>query len=319
MSMDKDVHFLVFGNQDLPESTDERPLVTFALFAYNQERYIQEAVEGALAQTYSPLEIIISDDSSSDRTYEIMRGLAENYSGPHLLKLSRSITNQGLLSHINKVIGLANGEIVIMAAGDDISFPLRTAVIVKSMCEMPKLMAVYSECSNCTTYCHASNFYLHSVSEANLAFSGGGIGAGAAYAYRKDCFISPEPLPKFLFSEDRILPLRAGILGGVGHLNIALVYHRDTPSSASKFLSARRLLSYDNIGHLDFLLSDMKPLLQSASLSRRYLLLLMIKFRRFIAQKDTLGKKILNALVYRFSILLIRATDNPRRVKINID
>ena len=41
------------------------PLVTFALFAYNQERYVREAVEGAFAQTYQPLEIILSDDCSS--------------------------------------------------------------------------------------------------------------------------------------------------------------------------------------------------------------------------------------------------------------
>ena len=48
----------------------EKPLVTFALFAYNQERFITEAVEAAFAQTYQPLEIIISDDGSSDKTYD---------------------------------------------------------------------------------------------------------------------------------------------------------------------------------------------------------------------------------------------------------
>jgi len=53
----------------MTETTD-RPLVTFALVAYNQEQYIREAVEGAFAQTYEPLEIILSDDCSSDRTVE---------------------------------------------------------------------------------------------------------------------------------------------------------------------------------------------------------------------------------------------------------
>jgi len=43
--------------------------VTFALFAYNQEKYIREEVEGAFSQTYQPLEIIWSDDCSSDRTF----------------------------------------------------------------------------------------------------------------------------------------------------------------------------------------------------------------------------------------------------------
>ena len=48
-------------------------LATLALFAYNQERFIAEAVRGALAQTYSPLEIILSDDCSTDRTAEVAR------------------------------------------------------------------------------------------------------------------------------------------------------------------------------------------------------------------------------------------------------
>ena len=48
------------------DSASDRPLVTFALFAYNQEKYIREAVEGAFAQTYAPLEIILSDDCSTD-------------------------------------------------------------------------------------------------------------------------------------------------------------------------------------------------------------------------------------------------------------
>ena len=48
-----------------------KPLLTFAVGAYNQERFIREAVESAFAQTYSPLEIVLSDDCSRDRTFEI--------------------------------------------------------------------------------------------------------------------------------------------------------------------------------------------------------------------------------------------------------
>jgi len=60
--METNAEVLTFGNPDLTEGTPERPLLTFALFGYNQEQYIREAVEGAFAQTYSPLEIILSDD-----------------------------------------------------------------------------------------------------------------------------------------------------------------------------------------------------------------------------------------------------------------
>ena len=64
---------------DIAASIQDRPLVTFALFAYNQEKYIREAVEGAFSQTYEPLEIILSDDCSSGGTFEIMQEIAAEY------------------------------------------------------------------------------------------------------------------------------------------------------------------------------------------------------------------------------------------------
>ncbi len=67
----------------MTENNPDRPLLTFILLAYNQERYIAEAVEGALGQTYSPLEIILSDDCSGDRTFELMKEAADEYRGPH--------------------------------------------------------------------------------------------------------------------------------------------------------------------------------------------------------------------------------------------
>src|SRR4051812_14455329 len=73
----------------------ERPLVTFVLFSYNQERYIREAVAGALAQTYQPLKIVISDDCSTDRTFEIVREMASAYTGPHKIVLRRNPKNLG--------------------------------------------------------------------------------------------------------------------------------------------------------------------------------------------------------------------------------
>lgn len=110
-----------YGNPNLPEGTEERPLVTFALFAYNQEKFIREAVEAALAQTYSPLEVILSDDCSADKTYETMRELATAYRGPHTVKLMRSEENLGLLKHVISRGRGARGAYIVMAAGDDIS------------------------------------------------------------------------------------------------------------------------------------------------------------------------------------------------------
>jgi glycosyltransferase involved in cell wall biosynthesis len=112
--------------QDMTIEPADRPLLTFAIVAFNQERFIREAVEAAFAQTYSPLEIILSDDCSPDRTFEIMRELAAAYTGPHRVILNRNPQRRSIGGHVNRVVELAHGELIVGAAGDDVSLPQRT-------------------------------------------------------------------------------------------------------------------------------------------------------------------------------------------------
>jgi len=105
----------------------ERPLITFAILAYNQEQYISEAIDAAFAQTYEPLQIILSDDCSPDRTFEIMQEMAAAYLGPHRVCLNRNPTNRHIGGHINRVMELAEGDLIVIAAGDDISAAERVA------------------------------------------------------------------------------------------------------------------------------------------------------------------------------------------------
>lgn len=128
--MDEPTLIRTYGNTDLPEGTPDRPLVTFAVFAYNQEKYIREAVEGAFSQTYSPLEIILSDDCSSDRTFEIMDEMAREYVGPHLVKVRRNRFNVGTALHVQYAFDESSGRLFVLAAGDDISMPERVKKLI---------------------------------------------------------------------------------------------------------------------------------------------------------------------------------------------
>jgi glycosyltransferase involved in cell wall biosynthesis len=110
----------------------DKPLLTFALVGYNQERFIREALRGAFSQTYSPLEIILSDDCSNDRTFEIMSEIAATYRGPHRVLLNRNASRFGLGGHINRVMEMVHGELVVVAAGDDVSLPERVAIVCKA-------------------------------------------------------------------------------------------------------------------------------------------------------------------------------------------
>jgi hypothetical protein len=119
-----------------------RPLVSFIIVAYNQEQYIRQAVEGAFRQAYSPLEIILSDDCSTDATFAIMQEMASHYTGPHNVRLNRNSSNMGLGQHYNRVMTIASGDIVEIAAGDDISLPWRTSDSVSLLEAHPEATCV---------------------------------------------------------------------------------------------------------------------------------------------------------------------------------
>lgn len=125
-----------------------QPLISFYIIAFNQERYIRQAVEAAFRQTWSPLEIILSDDNSEDRTFEIMREMAQSYRGPHRLVLNRNSRNLGVGAHINRIVELCSGDFIVASAGDDVSEPERAEELYRLYLSARKrALLVYSTSS----------------------------------------------------------------------------------------------------------------------------------------------------------------------------
>jgi glycosyltransferase involved in cell wall biosynthesis len=120
-----------FGSRRANQDRETRNLkVSFFLFAYNQEATIEAACRAALAQTYSPLEVILSDDDSRDGTFARMDAIARAYVGPHVVVLNKNERNLGLIGHVNRAFELAKGDLIVAAAGDDVSLAERTRIIV---------------------------------------------------------------------------------------------------------------------------------------------------------------------------------------------
>ena len=272
-------------------TNDERPLVTFALLAYNQEKYIREAVEGAFSQTYEPLEIILSDDRSTDRTFEIMQEMAAAYKGPHKVQIRRSDQNHGLIGHMNAVASVASSDFLVVAAGDDVSFACRTAIIMKAFLADSKTMAVFSHVTDihCDVVPSERNITFTQLSLLEMALNAGGVGKGATYAYRRECFFWPSPLPTDILSEDRILPFRAGIMGHVYSCDKKLLKYRIVPSSLTNMLVSRNKLAPNLRSHWLML----SALLDFAEKEGKigFVALLSLKYVIFVAE---LRKRIFN-------------------------
>lgn len=240
----------------------KRPLVTFALFAYNHEKYIREAVQGALAQTYSPLEIILSDDCSVDGTFQIMQEMASNYKGTHKIILNQNATNRGVIKHIDAVITLATGDLIVVAAGDDISDSQRVSVIVEEFrLSSRKYVAIYSALTPIDDRSSEleSNEWQHGepADAIEMITRRGGI-YGCSAAYSRDLFAAFGPIDADVFHEDQVLPFRAAICGEIRFTRSRMVRYRvhqanlwarhRTFSSKKEYINRREKFLRNDVG-----------------------------------------------------------------------
>lgn len=111
----------------------ERPLVSFCVTCYNRYQYIEDALRTAFVQTYSPLEIVISDDASTDGSQKVIEALVEEYRknhGRHNVVFLKNEKNLGCLGNTQRVYQAAHGELLIQADGDDVFCPSRTSEVV---------------------------------------------------------------------------------------------------------------------------------------------------------------------------------------------
>jgi len=92
-------------------------LISIAMCTYNGEKYIQEQLDSILNQTYKNIEIIITDDRSSDITIKIIKSYQQKDSR---IKLYENEKNLGFLKNFEKAISLCSGDYIALADQDDI-------------------------------------------------------------------------------------------------------------------------------------------------------------------------------------------------------
>lgn len=120
--------------------TENSPLVSVLIPTYNSEPYIKDTLESILNQTYENLEIIISDDDSSDKTVTIIK----KYKDPRI-RFYKNTQNLGISKNMNKAIGKCNGKYIAIMDADDWSYPYR-------MQEQVELMEMNPDVVLCSGY-----------------------------------------------------------------------------------------------------------------------------------------------------------------------
>ncbi len=127
-------------NEPISCGMNRSPKISVILPVYNTERYLREAVDSILTQTFTDFELILINDGSTDRSGDICR----EYAGrdPRIVLIDRP--NGGLASALNDGIAKARAPLIARMDADDIAMPERFACQYAHMMEHPQIAVLGS-------------------------------------------------------------------------------------------------------------------------------------------------------------------------------
>ena len=126
--------------------SDIKPLVSVAVITYNSGRYVLETLESIKSQTYENIELIISDDCSSDNTISIcknwLEGNKQRFKRVCLLVADK---NTGIPANVNRSVAASEGVWYKGIAGDDILLPDAIEKYIQYICANEVATVVFAK------------------------------------------------------------------------------------------------------------------------------------------------------------------------------
>jgi glycosyltransferase involved in cell wall biosynthesis len=232
------------------------PLISIILLCYNYEKYINESLEGLFAQTYSPLDIIILDDFSSDQTAEIIESKLAKLPDSSNIRFVRNRRN--MVHPIPAVLGMVKGSFVIISSGDDIMLPQMVEEMVRAWLKQNVSLVTANafyidDQSNSLNRTFRDPSAPADVSFETLARDGANACCfGAAMGFERAlCDTFGWPPTHLLGTSDIVLPFYAHLLKGVHFINRPLLKYRVHSKNASLSLLTEKSTGEDKLHAID--------------------------------------------------------------------
>ena len=125
------------------------PLISVVLPVYNGQKYLREAIDSVIDQTYQNWELIIVDDCSTDNSFEIIQEYASN---EKRIKIIRNDENKKLPASLNIGFENASGEFYTWTSDDNYYYPQALEKLHAFLVENPKYGMAYAKCRVLGTY-----------------------------------------------------------------------------------------------------------------------------------------------------------------------
>jgi len=221
-----------------------RPLVSIALATFNGEPYLRQQLDTLYAQTWEPMEVVASDDASTDGT----AGILEEYSRRHGLRYEVNAATLGLVKNFERACSLCRGELIALCDQDDLWKPHKIARLAESLEDFSLI------------YCNGQEYLsvdgaieIDSAVDRVFHFARA-LGTGRptrhllaenwvvshTLLFRRELLAAALPFPSHHTYHDGWLALVASKLGGIKYLDERLQTHRRHAASITFVPPARR-------------------------------------------------------------------------------
>lgn len=227
-------------------------MITILLAAYNGERFITEQIESLLSQTVQDFKLYITDDKSTDATWEMLSDLAEK--NPDKIAIYQNEINSGGAKYnFLKMMSEHSDDYVMLCDQDDVWLPDKIEKTIKKMCEMEKKygaetpLLVYTDLKivdeNLKTispsYKAAMNANFSKTSLRNLISQT--TLAGCAAMYNRALSNMLTDTPSFIVMHDWWIMLVASAFGKIDHIDEQTVLYRQHGSNDVGAKDVRKL------------------------------------------------------------------------------
>lgn len=122
---------------------NDQPLISVLMPTYNQEDLLGDSIESVVCQTYKNWELIIGDDCSADKTFEVARSYQQKF--PSKIKIFQNEKNLGITGNCNKILSYCSGDYISFTAGDDLFLPCKLEAQVRALSEFPNSVLVHHD------------------------------------------------------------------------------------------------------------------------------------------------------------------------------
>jgi glycosyltransferase involved in cell wall biosynthesis len=208
----------------------EMPLISVVMCTYNGSLFLREQIDSILAQTYPNIELVISDDASTDNTVAILN----EYSSDPRVRIYTTEKNRGYMNNFVHAFSLTKGAYISLSDQDDIWLPHKVETLYKAIGH--KMLSY----SNSLMIDEHGNCLNKKLSDTSIMYTGDDSRGfifwstiwGHTILIRKELLEYSLPIPSNT-PHDIWLGFRACTLGGIVYVDEVLTHYRRHSNNVS--------------------------------------------------------------------------------------